>query len=296
MSILNNNILQDKLEMSSKIDIYVSTLENVGFQYIVKIIHDKTTDIVVEDTKLRYDICEKLSYITDIYNKDLIFEYIRYDLFINFFYATKRSINNKQDKYHDILVNAYKEIINSSKFREFYFLLLNITDEIFLQERYLLFIKNFFISHTTRHIRIVKPEQECIKEIANQYVTIIKKMNYKNIVKYVDNNSENIFISSDEIRNIVVEELQSDPEFSYVKNIYDFELNNLNIITEIIYNNYIKTKLTKMGFVNLKKIENIIYNNEICINTIKASLGDKVNLFDKYIKIIIQNIFTQINF
>ena len=43
--------------------------------------------LVVEDEKLRYEICVKLPHITDIYKKDLIFEYIKYDLFINFFYS-----------------------------------------------------------------------------------------------------------------------------------------------------------------------------------------------------------------
>ena len=68
------NLIENKeMSINSKIDIYVSTLENVGFQYLVKIVNDKKTDLVVEDEKLRYEICVKLPHITDIYKKDLIF-------------------------------------------------------------------------------------------------------------------------------------------------------------------------------------------------------------------------------
>jgi len=284
------------MSINTKIDIYVSTLENIGFQYLVKIVHDKKTDLVVEDEKLRYEICNKLPHIIDIYKKDLIFEYIKYDLFINFFYSAKRLINNKQDNYSNIVINQYKEIINSNKFKDFYFCMLDITDELFLQERYLSYIQNFFISHSTRHIRVVNPDKSCIEDICKQYCLVIKKLGYKNIVKYVDNNETNIFISSNEIRDLINKELLNDNELINVKNIYDFEYNDLKIITEMIYDNYIKPKLTKMGFVNIKKIENIIYNNDFCLNTIKASLGDKVIYFEKYVKIIIQNIYSKINF
>jgi hypothetical protein len=291
------NLIENKeMSINSKIDIYVSTLENVGFQYLVKIVNDKKTDLVVEDEKLRYEICVKLPHITDIYKKDLIFEYIKYDLFINFFYSVKRLINSKQDNYSDILINQYKEIINSDKFRDYYFCILDITNELFLQERYLNYIQNFFISHSMRHVRLIKPDDSCIEDIAKQYCLVIKNLNYKYIVKYVDNNPENIFISSDKIRELINKELANDNELKNVQNIYDFEYNDLKIITEMIYDNYINPKLTKMGFVNIRKIENIIYNNDVCISTIKASLGDKVNYFEKYVKIIIQNIYSKINF
>ena len=121
-------------------------------------------------------------------------------------------------------------------------------------------------------------------------------MSHKNILTEINGIRTQMGLSLINEEELINNELANDNELKNVQNIYDFEYNDLKIITEMIYDNYINPKLTKMGFVNIRKIENIIYNNDVCISTIKASLGDKVNYFEKYVKIIIQNIYSKINF
>lgn len=286
-----------KMSSDSKIiPVYETMFRNTKFCNLVKLIYDKNTDLIVECADTREKICRSLPEITDLYKYDLMMEYLRYDLFINFFYAAKKSINSKQDGYVQSVINSYKAVIRTDRFKDFLFLALSITDEIFLQERYLAHVHNYFVSHASRYIQQVKPNSLVVETLTKNYLKILKDLQYTSLVKYVNGEVTNLYISSNEIREAVSTQVAVDPEISHITNLYDFEHNDISVISKIVHDNYIKPRIDKLGFINRKKIENIVYNYEVCKQAIKASLGDKADMYDKYIKIIVQNIYTMVNY
>lgn len=278
-------------DVVNKLAVYENVIVKGSINNLVKINYDKTTDIVVDDEKLRYELCKKLPHIQDLYTYDCIFEYIRYDLYINFFISVKKTLNVKDPNYLKLVVSAYKELMQTERFTKFYFGILGIKDEIFLQERYLSLVQKFFINTIYKHINYIKPSELILDVVCNNYCSVIEDIGYKYLVKYVNSDKDNLFISCETIRNKVCSKSQ-------ITNLYDFETNDLKIITNLIFENYVRTKLnTKIKFTSKKYIEKIIYNNECCINNIKSSLPPNLlSSYDKYIKILVNNIWTMVNF
>lgn len=283
----------DKIDYDKQLDIYKKIIGDSNFRYIVKYVNDKKQDIVISDEKCRYDLVKDTNLgITDIYDIDCAFDCIKYDLYINFFYSNKKLINNKQPNYQETVINAYKDIIKTDKFKKFLFIVLDIDDEIFLQERYLFLAQSFFISHANNHINIITPKSDKVIDLLTKgYTNVINHFNYKFLVKYVNNDTTNIFISSSKVRKNVM-----DSFIDNFENLYDFENEHLIVLTGIVYNNYILANINKTGYVPKKRIENLIYNNDVCMSVIKNSLQDHSEHFNKYLKIIIQNIYAIINY
>ena len=282
----------DKIDIEKQLDIYETMITSSKFRYIVKYIYDKNEDIIINNDKFRYDITKRIPDLTDLYDIDCVFDSIKYDLFINFFYSIKKIINNKQPNYQELVINAYKDVIKTDKFKSFLFYILDIENEIFLQERYLFFAQTFFISHTNKHINIINPcSEKVITLLTKGYINVIQQFKYTHLVKYVNNDLTNIFISSSDVRKNIMNSF-----IDNFINLYDFENEHIVVLTNIIYNNYIKNQINKTGYIPKKRVESLIYNNDTCINVIKNSLKENVNLFDKYIKIIIQNIYALINY
>jgi len=273
-----------------KMNIYSNLIEKSNVVYLVKHIYDNNTELVVTDDKIRYELTVKYPQLTDLYIHDLIFEYIKYDVYINFLYKIKKQMNSKDPEYTSNLKEAYQKIFNSLQFKKVLFTLLNIKDEIFLQERYLNLIIRFYNKMLSSNILHFNPRVECLEQLISNYSSVITTFNYKNIVKYINNDQEDLFIYSKSVR----EGLKL--EHSSINFMYDFENDDLKKISNIIYENYIKMKISpKYKFVGRVHLENIIYQNEACITMIKNLLDMNENI-DKYIKIIINYIFTDINY
>lgn len=142
----------------------------------------------------------------------------------------------------------------------------------------------------TSKILHFNPRLECIDQLVSNYSSVISKFNYKNVVKYINNDEEDLLIYSKKVRD----ELKLEhPSINFR---YDFENEELRKISHIIYENYIKMKISpKYKFVGRVHLENVIYQNEACIAMIKTLIDSHENI-DKYIKIIINYIFADVNF
>lgn len=284
--------ITNEMNLQTKIDTYKDMINNGKYIYMVKKKFNNDTDIIIDDKKIRYEISDICEQITDIYNIDLMFDYVKYDIYINFFHKTKKLFNKRDKNYITKLTEKYVEIIKSTKFRTFYLMLLGIdsNDKIDLQLRYLSQIQKFFERHIDKVIVPFFPNEDCIDMLIKNYSNVIEHFKYTSIVKFV-NDETDICIYSEKIREHVFA-LQP-----HLDMLYEFEDHKLKEITNIIKINHVIPKVSNSyKRVPRTHIENIIYKNDNCINDIKAALNDKVNLYNKYVNIIIQNIYSTLNF
>lgn len=303
-----------------RLDIYNKVVRSTNARYIVKLIYDKEIDIRISDTKYRNIVLQSNPHLVNITHVDDMYKTLLHDLYINFFYVTY--CRHRKDKDIRTMRTKYKEICASEEFKNVLFALLGVEDQLDLQERYLHHVYNdmtrkfnITLSSIDRFIASNKSEwedqnEDILKQIAQNYIEVFKLGRYKQIVKYVNGNATNIYISNPDVRKHIVAILNQMKECSDttngdptahearrhlldVKCIFNFEENAVPTIAQILIDNYIEGKVSRNSIKKCKnECERIIYQNQDCLKTIQSGLGELANSYSDYINIIVNQIIT----
>jgi len=269
-----------------------------NIRYITKNKFDDETDLIINNEEMKDKILRENPGIVDITLLDEIFDFIKYEIFINFLYKSLKSNDrlykptekdHKENKTE--IMSKINKIFETSHVTKYIITILGIENDILLQQRYISLLINFYKSRIRDGKLILRynkisPNVDCDK-LSENFIKYIKLFpEYKNIVKYMHNDHD-IYISLKVVRDKVLEEL-TDME---LVNYYDFEDDELDNITLFIHDNYIFQKTKKKSHINKKYLENIFYNDKEVEKNVKLILDNKREFYDKYIKIIIDKMF-----
>lgn len=255
--------------------------------YLVKIKHDDETDLIIDNEEHRRALCAACDNVTDLYELDLMFNYLKYDFYINYLLRHKKQLHARNQTYNKELVDKVCSVLQSEEVRRVLFMLLDIEEDITLQQRYLTLMTKCFRVNISRNIKAYTPVDSIVERLVTNYIKVIQTTGtYKNLVKYIDNNDVDIYIYSAKVRANILERMGSQ-----LTDLFEFEDKDLKVIATFLYDNYIKRKTARKSFVTKKYIENIIYNDEVILDNIKTLLFKDVPT-QKYTKLLIDKIYS----